>query len=39
MCDDELTNCPICGEDAINDELCRNCEWEDNVSEWMDDEE
>lgn len=38
MYDDELTNCPRCGEDSRNDELCSNCQWEDNVSDWMDDE-
>jgi ribosomal protein L32 len=39
MYDDDLTNCPRCGEDSINNELCRNCEWQDNVDEWLDDEE
>lgn len=38
MFDDELTNCPRCGEDSRNDELCSNCQWEDDVSDWMGDE-
>lgn len=37
--EEDATNCPRCGEHSRNDELCRNCEWQDNVDEWLDDEE